>query len=177
MQGMRIDATAGECLIYTFKEGLLSRIAHDLRIRAERFDIEIGDTEIVGRFDTRGLRVVTAMKDGQPNERALSGSDRAKIEETMRGEVLEVGRFPEVAFRAARPAGWVDVLDGELTLKGRTRPVRIQLARAGARMTAKTKIDQTDFGMKPYTAMLGTLRIQSRIEIELAANLPADLAL
>src|SRR4051812_4209200 len=38
---MRIDPASAECLVYTFKEGLLSAVAHDLKIRVERFEIEV----------------------------------------------------------------------------------------------------------------------------------------
>ena len=67
---MRFEPPAAQCLIYTFKEGLLSVIAHDLEIRVTRWsvDIDAGPTPLSARFDATSLRVTTAMAGGRPHE-------------------------------------------------------------------------------------------------------------
>ena len=51
--------------IYTFKEGLLSKLAHDLRLSVTRFDISARGTEIEASLDPTSLRVDGVMKDGK----------------------------------------------------------------------------------------------------------------
>lgn len=167
------DASQAECIVLTFKEGLLSKIAHDLEIRVERFQVKVDGTTIEATFDPTSLRVVTARKDGRPNPGALSASDRAKIEGNIAGEVLETKRHPEVRFTGqAEISDRVAQVRGELTLHGRTRAIDTKIARDGSRWVARLRLHQPDYGIKPYSAMLGTLKIQPDVEIEL--RIPAE---
>ncbi|MBX3248052.1 MAG: YceI family protein [Myxococcales bacterium] len=167
------DASRAECLVFTYKEGLLSKIAHDLEIRVERFEVKVEGTTIEATFDPTSLRVVTARKDGQPNAGALSAGDRAKIEGNITGEVLETKRHPEVRFTGRAEVSDQDArVHGELTLHGRTRPLDATVRREGARWVTRVRLHQPDFGIKPYSAMLGTLKIQPDVEIEL--RVPAE---
>ena len=49
----RYDAYNSECLLFSFKDGLLARLAHDLKLQVERFSIEVDDTahQIKATFD------------------------------------------------------------------------------------------------------------------------------
>src|SRR5690606_22648960 len=114
------------CFVFTFKEGLLSPVAHDLRLEVQRFTIEVGEDSVVARFDTSSLRVDTPMKDGKENPSALGERDKLKIAEQIREEVLMSARYPEARFESSsvrkRPDGGYD-LTGDLTLHGVTRPL------------------------------------------------------
>src|SRR5690606_13231714 len=119
--------SSAECLVFTYKEGLLSPIAHDLQIRVERFSLEV-DAEPPGiraEVDAASLRVIMAMKDGRENPSALSDKDKREIERNIREDVLHPGRYPKVAFRstAVKKAGDEWRIEGELTLHGTTRRV------------------------------------------------------
>ncbi len=48
--------------VFTFKQGLLSRVAHDLKIAVD--DVEL-DEQLNATIDPRSLRVVCAMKKGR----------------------------------------------------------------------------------------------------------------
>jgi len=43
-----LDASTAECLVFTEKEGLLSGVAHDLKLRVERFRLRIDDDSVDG---------------------------------------------------------------------------------------------------------------------------------
>ena len=72
----RFDSKSAELLVFTFKEGLLAPLAHDLKLRAESFELtveESGDSfNIRLEVDPRSLRVFSAVKDGQDTPDALS---------------------------------------------------------------------------------------------------------
>ncbi|MEZ4248058.1 MAG: hypothetical protein R3B99_07445 [Polyangiales bacterium] len=53
------DATRAECSVFTYKDGLLSKIAHDLRVKVERFEVKVDGAERNGSDLRRGksLRV------------------------------------------------------------------------------------------------------------------------
>lgn len=166
------------CLrLFVFKEGLLSRLGHDLRLSMDAFEITLETGTIAGRFDTTSIRVDGAMKADALDPGGLSTKDRAKIEKTVRGEVLRVDKFPEAVFEASlEPRGDTGELRGSLTLLGRRRALNpIQVIPMGDRFIAKLSIEPSRWGIKPYRGLAGTLKIQDRIDVEIAIE--ADFTL
>jgi hypothetical protein len=164
------DSTSAECFVFTFKEGLLSPVAHDLRLRIMRFslDVDAAVGSVVAKFDTNSLVVDCPMKDGAENPSALSESDKQKIAGQIREDVLHGSQHPEAVFRSrivtARADGGHD-LEGELTLHGVTKPLAAQTRVVAGRQQVELRIHQPDFGITPYRAMLGTLKIQADVTI------------
>ncbi|MCB9599113.1 MAG: YceI family protein [Sandaracinus sp.] len=167
------DATRAECSVFTYKDGLLSKIAHDLRVKVERFEVKVDGENVEATFDAKSLRVVCARKDGVDSHGTLSSGDRSKIESNIQKDVLETSRHPEIRFTGkATIDGDRATVTGQLTLHGTTRPLTIEGRREGGRWVGRTRLHQPDFGITPYSAMLGTLKIQPTVEVEL--SLPAD---
>jgi hypothetical protein len=162
------DAKDARCRVFTFKEGLLSAVAHDLEIEVQRFSVTIDGAQVRASFDASSLRVLHAVHDGVPRPGALSDRDRTKIEQTIRDEVLGARRHPEVRFEAEARG---DALAGTLTLLGRARPLRVPLRTEGNKRIAEATLHQPDWGIAPYSAMLGTLKIKPdvRVRVELPA--------
>ena len=166
------DSTSAECFVFTFKEGLLSPVAHDLRLRITRFSLEVeaAATSVVAKFDTNSLVVDCPMKDGAENPSALSESDKQKIAGQIRDDVLHSSKHPEAVFRsrtvAARGDGGYD-LEGELTLHGVTKALAAQTQLVAGRQQLELRLNQPDFGITPYRAMLGTLKIQADVTIRI----------
>jgi polyisoprenoid-binding protein YceI len=171
----RVDPAAAECRVLTYKEGLLSPVAHDLDLRVGRFTVDLAERldAVEGRFDARSLEVVTAMRDGRPSG-ALSARDKRTIERTIVDEVLEARRFPEIVFRSTAVAlkGDEATVDGQLTLHGRTRALRLRARKGGGWWTVEVRLHQPDFGITPYRAFLGTLRIQPEVAVRLRIKQP-----
>lgn len=114
-------------------------------------------------------------------ESEVSASDARKTTETMQGpDVLNVKRFPTAryAFRSARPLDGQSAgepgryqLDGDFTLHGRTLRVPLtavveKTATPGLlRMRCDFAIQQTQYGMTPYSALGGLVGVNDRLEI------------
>lgn len=172
---------AARCRLFTYKEGLLSKVAHDLELAVEDFEVrwegagEPDGEAVRATFRADSIRVLHALRDGRPNPRALSARDHRKIEDSIRGEVLDTRRYPEVRFRstAIRPAGdgrWD--LRGELSIRGRARPVSGTARREGDRLVAAFRLDQRDWGIRPFTALMGALKIQPHVDVRLEIPAP-----
>jgi polyisoprenoid-binding protein YceI len=79
--------------------------------------------------------------------------DRAEVQKTMlRPEALDSERHQEIVFKSAgaESAGqgkWT--LRGNLTLRGQTKPVTVQVMLKDGRYTGEGIVKQTDFGIKP----------------------------
>jgi hypothetical protein len=166
---MRLDSSSADCVVRTCKEGLLSAIAHDLEIRVTSFTIDIDERRwrIEARFDARSLRVVGALRGGTVVPEELSDGDKRTIEENIVRDVLRADRYPEIRFvsDAAESRGDELVITGTLALHGCERPLVVSARRDGERWTADVRIRQPDFGIRPYRAMLGTLRIRPDVTV------------
>ena len=175
MKAARFDASRAECLVFTRKGGLLAGVGHDLKLRVERFEVVIDPDRLRGRFDSASLRLICASVGGQDAPGALSERDRREIEATIIREVLDAQRHPWIEFRAGPPvlAGAAGSgLEGILALRGRERPLTVDVRREGDRAVALASIHQPDFGIRPYTAMLGALRVRPDVGVRLTAPWP-----
>lgn len=162
-------------LVYTFKEGLLSRLAHDLQVRLQRFEVEVDAGRVSARFPLDAFRVIGAMKNGRLAEGTLSASDRGKIEHTLREEVLHTARHPEARLTAeVVPDGEGRArLEGTLDLAGHQASIHAALRDDGG-ITTRIELQPSRWGIAPYRALGGTLRLQDRVVVEV--QLPKDVA-
>lgn len=156
--------------VYTYKEGLLSGVAHDLQIRVGTFEIRVDGDKIRADFDAGSLEVVAAMKKGSLDAGALKPSDKQEIARNIRDDVLHVAKFPSVRFESTRMDD--TTLSGALTLHGTTREVKLALRDAPGRRIAEIRLDQRDYGIKPYTALLGALKLQPVLKVEVELPWP-----
>ena len=159
------------CHIYTFKDGMLSAIAHDLRICVDRAEITVSAAEngavIEGFFDPCSLRVECAQQQGRDAPRALSDNDKAKIAKNIQKDVLHTAQHREVRFRSTE-VHRTDAeasITGELSLHGQTRTVQATAHRREGCWHVEVPLHQPDFGITPYSAMLGTLKVQPTVRV------------
>jgi len=103
----------------------------------------------------------------------LTDRDRREIAVTAR-KVLAADRYPEATFTATHfePSGAGGTITGTLALAGHSRPERLEVSQTGpGHYRATTTIRQTDFGIKPYTAFLGALKVSDAVEVEVDLDL------
>lgn len=173
MKPASFDASTAECLVFTYKAGLLAGVAHDLKLRVERFEIALDDQGIRARFDASSLRLACARAGGTDDPRALSDRDRREIEATIARDVLDARSHPAIEFRSKPIAPSVDPeIEGTLRIRGRERPLVVRPQRDGDRAVIETTLDQTDFGIRPYTAMLGALRLRPEVRVRVTTPWP-----
>lgn len=159
--------------VFTFKEGLLAGVAHDLELSLERFRIDWDPAHVSAVFDTRSLRVRHAVVAGRPAPDALAARDRHSIERNIAEDVLATAKHPEARFESSsvEVAGDGFVVHGTLTLAGVRQELSVPVRRDGSRYTAEVVLDQRRFGITPYSAMLGTLKLKP--EVRVRVDVPA----
>ena len=158
----RYDASSAEILVFTFKEGLLSAVAHDLKLKATKFTLDVEGTSAKLELDASSIRVVTSMKDGAENPSAIPTSKYGEIEKNATGDVLQVKKFPSIQFVTTSVSDTEVV--GQLTLHGQTHEVRGR--RTGN--SAEFRFEQRHFGIKPFSAMLGALKVKDEVIVKVA---------
>jgi hypothetical protein len=171
------NSSNAECFIYTFKEGLLSSFAHDLKLEVSEFEIEIGHHDGVhppekgffvnAVFDAASVRAVCAMKDGVESPGTLLPKDIKEIENNTAETVLQSSRFPRIQFRSEDISANPDNLKitGKLTVCRATRTVTVTVERRTDKCVATATVNQPDFGIKPFSALLGAIRVKPDVAI------------
>lgn len=172
----RIDPTSAECLVFTYREGLLSSLGHDLMLRVTRFEISVTPETraIEARFDAASLRVVAGSRGGALHDGALGADDRRKIERAIRDEVLHADQHPTILFRStevSREGAGYHVM-GALTLHGVTRTIALSSHLEGGRQTSEVTLHQPDYGLRPYTAFFGGLKVKDDVTVRIRIQEP-----
>jgi len=167
---VEIDASTAECLVFTQKEGLLSKIAHDLKIRVTKFTLAWDGDTLSARFDPRSLRVVDAMVKGRESPGALGAGDKKKIEKSIVSDVLHPRKHRSIEFRSSEvaPEGDGYRVKGELDLHGVTRSISAKVKLSGGHWSAQVTIDQPAYGIEPFSAMLGTLKVKPKVRVRIS---------
>lgn len=165
------DASSAQCLVYSYKEGLLSKIAHDLKHRVTRFQLQVDQARrmVEAEIDARSLRVECVIKDGKELPDALSADDKKKIEAQVMEDVLHANNCPIIHFKSTSivelPEGLQ--IEGTLALNNCTRPVATVARRVNGHYEADITIHQPEFGIKPFSAMMGTLKIKPDVLVRM----------
>ena len=132
-------------------------------------------------FDMSSFKADT---DAARNYVGLEGStdqdEQSQVTATMQGRrVLDAAAFPTATFEITSAALLVEkteegdsqyLLDGELTLHGETKPVKVTAAvleeKDGlVRLAGDFTIKQSDYGIKPYAAVGGLVAVTDELKI------------
>jgi polyisoprenoid-binding protein YceI len=152
-------------------------LGHDLTIEVASWsaEVEVGDdpaaAQVSAQVDLGSLTVL----EGHGGAMPLRAGDRAEIEVNA-GKSLDVGRFPEGVFRSVTITGPPSqmVVMGTLTLHGRSAPQQLELEETATdRYRGHGTVVQSQFGIKPYSAMFGALKVRDDVAFEVEVTLDA----
>ena len=165
----KFDAKSAEVLLFSYKDGLLAKVAHDLKMRVDEFSIDVADdlSSVKATFQANRVTVLTAMKDGRDDQGTLSEGDKKKILANISDDVLSSRRYPTITFESTgvREQGNTRVVTGNLTLHGQTRSISATIREDGANWTTDVTLQQTQFGIKPYNALMGALKVKDDVRV------------
>jgi hypothetical protein len=165
----RIGPENGTLTVRTGRTGAVAKAGHDLLLEVTAWSatLEAGQAAAVElSADATSLKV----REGTGGMQALDDGDLANIETTIDDEVLM--REP-ITFRSTQVTETADGLsvEGELTVRGSSRPLAFDVAVADGALSAVAVVRQTDFGMKPYSALFGALKVADEVTVALDAKL------
>ena len=159
--------------VFVAKAGLLSGFAHDHNIGVKTFGgkVTIPQAGAAGGSLTLDVEAKSlTVLDTKPSE-----EDRKKIAAAMHSEVLESEKHPRIAFKSTgvkdlKSTGdnaYTFTLEGDLTLHGVTKriaiPVALTVTPQMLRATGKYTLRQNEFGIKPYSAVGGTVKVKNDV--------------
>jgi polyisoprenoid-binding protein YceI len=172
----KLGPDAGTLLVKTGRRGAAAKAGHDLSIEVTAWSatIEAG----VGSAETRLELTAEAgsfqVRQGSGGIQSLGDEDKDNIRQTINDEVL---KGTAIAFRSTSVLTSEDgrrlSVNGELELFGRANPIAFELAVGpDGRLRGGATVKQTDWGMKPYSALFGALKVADEVVVAIDALVP-----
>ena len=174
---LRLGPDDGTVHVHVYREGMAQRIGHDLVMQVRRWSAaaELAADGVLTAIEfsasPSSLEVVGAHGGARP----LTAGDRSEIRRNLETRVL--GDDP-IRFSSESVERHGDELrvGGALTLAGATRGVSFELAHAagGSRVSGTVTVAQSEWGIEPYRAFLGALRVRDSVDIVVDLQLPSN---
>ena len=176
-----VDPEASELVVRLEPGGVGAALAHAHVVEATRIDGRVvwnpdhpQLAEVTVRADARSLVADDPrLRERYGLEEELPEAKRAKVQARMESpSQMDVARYPEMIFESTAVTPMAEGLlevTGNLTLHGRTREVVFRTSPRTEgdilRADAQLELLQSDFGIEPYRAFLGTIRNRDRVRL------------
>jgi len=161
--------------VFVGKSGFFSALAHNHEIGVKSFSGRVvvpaagaGAGSLEMEVDAPSLEVL----DKEPSE-----EDKKKIFNSMHNEVLESAKYQKITFKSVSVSdvkqtgsdAYSFVVNGDLSLHGVTKRIAVPVAATVTpqqlRATGKYTLKQTDYGIKPYSAAGGTIKVKDEVVV------------
>lgn len=159
----------------TAREGVAGLLGHDLTLEVTSWSATVtiaddpAECAVQATIDLGTITVVSGTGGAKP----LSDKDRREIVKNAL-KSLEVTKYPRAEFTSTSISGsWESgaTVEGTLQLHGSTQPITAKVTVDGNELALRATIVQTQFGIKPYSAMLGALKLADPVELTVTAQL------
>lgn len=161
--------------VKTYREGVASKAGHDLVIDVTRWHatVNIGDGAAPLAIELNAEPDSLSAREGLGGVKPLTDKDRADIRKNIQAKIL--GTKP-IEFRSTAVEAAGDgrlAVHGELSIAGNTRPTTVELSVGpDGQVSGVVSLTQSEWGIKPYSALMGTLKVRDSVDVVLDATLP-----
>lgn len=166
----RLGTESGRIVLRTFRDGLAATAGHDLIIDLPSWsgELTVDSDKVPEALEVRIDLAALSVREGTGGIKPLTDRDRREIAVNAR-RLLSTDQHPEAVFTANRfeVPGEGGVIEGNLSLRGVSRPLRLQVSQTGAgRYKITGTVVQSAYGIKPYTGFFGALKVRDTVDIE-----------
>jgi polyisoprenoid-binding protein YceI len=155
--------------VETGRNGAAAKAGHDLTIDVGSWDatLEVGDSSSLQlNADPTSLTV----REGKGGMQALKDDDKEDIRKTIDKDVLKKKTIHFVS-SSVEQAGEGLKVSGDLEMGGKTNPVTFDLSESGGTLTGSASVKQSDWGIKPYSALFGALKVNDEVKVVVEGKL------
>jgi polyisoprenoid-binding protein YceI len=84
-------------------------------------------------------------------------------------DVLAADEYPEIRYVSTAVDGEGEAfrVKGQLSLHGKRKITPVTVDKEAKRYIATARVHQPDFGIRPYSALLGTLKVKADVDVRL----------
>lgn len=177
-----LGPTSGWVRVMTTAAGSAARLGHDLTLELETWS---GSLEVDADDLTRSRANVTGdigslhVVDARNGIKSLSDKDRRDIVGSLR-KVLQAERHPRLTatITDVQGQGEQGTAGGELEIAGRAVPTQWAVTlTSGPGVTvvhATGQVQHSSWGLKPYSTMLGQLKVADEVTVEVELRVPTS---
>jgi polyisoprenoid-binding protein YceI len=158
--------------VKTGRHGAAAKAGHDLVIEVRSWEATLDVGEDAGASsleltaDATSLHVI----EGVGGMQALGDDDKADIRKTIDKDVLKKKDITFASTGVSESDGGLAV-SGDLTLGGKSKPVEFELGGDGDAVAGSATFKQSDWGIKPYSALFGALKVNDEVTVEVEGKL------
>jgi polyisoprenoid-binding protein YceI len=161
--------------VKTYRGGVAAKIGHDLVLGVGRWkaELRIADDPDLSKIELTADSSSFEVLEGSGGVKPLTDSDREEILGTIDDKVLRAKRivFRSTAVRQDEDDAHLTV-EGELTIGDVTGPLTARLdVDDEGRATGTVTLTQSDWQIKPYSGLMGALKIRDEVEVGIDARL------
>lgn len=159
--------------IFTYKDGLLARLAHDLRLSLSGLELDQQGDQITLSVPLSTLHVDGVMRQGTLRPDELTDAQREQILKNAHEELLMSAQHELVTITGtlSRTDAHNATLTGTLTLKGQAQPIQAQAmlydTHATPHWRGQLEVQPSQWGIPPFKAMGGAIKLKDRWTITL----------
>jgi polyisoprenoid-binding protein YceI len=175
----RLGPECGRLILKTSRAGLAAKAGHDLTLEVTRWSAHATvPGEDQGGLTAASLSVEAdlsslATREGVGGAKPLAQADRDEIDKTARqilaGHGNDTATFESSQVRTLPDGGEIE---GTITINDVTQPLRLRLTeQEPGHYQGTGTIVQSAHGIKPYSAFLGTLKLQDEVKLEFDVDL------
>ena len=158
--------------VKTGRHGAAAKAGHDLVIEVKSWEatLNVADDASASSLELTADPTSLHVVKGEGGMQALGDDDKADIRKTIDKDVL---KKKDIAFKSSSVSEADDGLavSGELEVGGKSKPVDFVVQSDGANVTGSATIKQCDWGIKPYSALFGALKVNDELTVEVDGNL------
>ncbi len=162
-----------ELLVRTRRSGAAARAGHDLVIEVSSWSgtLELGEeaeqSSVALRADGASLRV----REGTGGMQPLGEDDKESISKAIDEDVLKRSAIEFHSRAIEGDPGQHLRVEGELELMGQRRPLQFELTIADEKLTGSATVRQSEWGIKQYSILFGTIKVVDEVEVTIAGDL------
>jgi hypothetical protein len=157
----------GTIQVFTFKEGLLSAVAHDLQLHLDNVSVTLDGENVSAEFPLKSLTLVGPVEDGVVQPEKYDAGKRADVHKAMNEDVLRTDQHPTARFNGrAAPKGAGYSVSGDLELAGQKAPLAFDVTKEGNSYTGGFELQPSRWGVQQYKAMLGAIRLKDQVRVQ-----------
>ncbi|MEA2138627.1 MAG: hypothetical protein QOG56_1777 [Solirubrobacteraceae bacterium] len=166
----KIGPSNGSLKIKTGKEGAAAKMGHDLVLGVNSWEatVEGGDSPSISlTADPGSVEVI----EGSGGAKPLSDKDKTDIKKSIGNKVLGSSQITFTSSEVEDNGGQI-VAKGDLSIAGKSSSVSVPLSASGGKLSGSIKLNQDDFGIKQFSAMMGALKVGKQVEVLIEGEVP-----
>jgi polyisoprenoid-binding protein YceI len=157
--------------VKTTRSGAASAAGHDLTLEVSSWEatLEGGDSPSLSlTADPTSLQVI----EGTGGMKKLDDGDKADIRKSIDKDVLKKKAISFQSTSVEQSATGLTVA-GDLELNGKTEPLSFDLRVSDdGSLSGSATVKQTGWGMKPYSALFGALKVDDDVQVVVDGKVP-----